>query len=616
MAAAEDGNVLLDEEKMAREVGPGTVRLGPPSAVTYGAGLRSVALSGAGAERLFPGQGAPRLRQEWGAVAVLLMVAVALPASIAAATHSLTIPRNDDWSYHKDLLELARTGSFKLDGWGAMTLVGQLVWSLAFVAVLGTHPWVPNVSVAALSCLGVTAAYWLGRLQLTKKMAVVCVLLVIGAPGFLLNTTSYMTDLPAFSAAMICLALGVSGLSRQGRGRCALLLACIAVGLFGFSVREFDVAAPLSVLVVGAARDSSHRRWYALAGLFLALACAAIYGGASSLPGAQKSSFGLPGNQTLQTVVAMYFTLAFALSPLVPLLWRRRRRSGVVRAAGTALTTAFVGAVLMARQGSVFTLASYLGRQGVAGDAILNGGRPDLFDRPLWGLLNVTAVLSGAALAGLMVALPVGEMARRWLVLSPPKAVTVTFAAVDGFVLLTYALFVRESFFDRYLMALILVLAVVAASCCGRGHRRTFPDVTGPAYMLAGIAALSVAVAAGFTTLNADAYDGAAWSAGLTAVRLGVPASEVDAGFAWVGAHSRAVAIAGRRVPGSPRYETWYDQMFRGTGPGLCAVVSASPLHAAGLSYVGEAHYDLLAFAVPERLLLYRRDAPGCPSNW
>ena len=65
-----------------------------------------------------------------------------------------------------------------------------------------------------------------------------------------------------------------------------------------------------------------------------------------------------------------------------------------------------------------------------------------------------------------------------------------------------------------------------------------------------------VAAVATVITLNADAYDAARWSAGDKAVAAGVPATMVDAGFEWVGSHQSAVALPGRRVPGSPFYET------------------------------------------------------------
>ena len=154
----------------------------------------------------------------------VLGVAFGLPVALGAFTHSLGIPNNDDWSYRWDLSQFVKTGGLRLDGWGAMTLVGQLVWSAPFVLLLGEHFWVPGFSVAVLGVLGITSAYWLARQVIGRRLSTACVLVVIVFPGFLCNTTSYMTDVPAFSTEMMCLALGVATLQHNGRRRWVLLV--------------------------------------------------------------------------------------------------------------------------------------------------------------------------------------------------------------------------------------------------------------------------------------------------------------------------------------------------------------------------------------------------------
>ena len=92
-----------------------------------------------------------------------------------------------------------------------------------------------------------------------------CVLVVLALPGFALSTSSFMTDVPAFSAEAICLAIAAVALGREGRSRWGLLAAALAVGCFGFSVREFDIAAPLAAIGALALQDRGHRLTYGLA---------------------------------------------------------------------------------------------------------------------------------------------------------------------------------------------------------------------------------------------------------------------------------------------------------------------------------------------------------------
>ncbi len=59
-------------------------------------------------------------------------------------------------------------------------------------------------------------------------------------------SASYMNDVPAFSLAMVCLALGARGIRRDG-GNLGWLCASLTVGLVGFTMREYVIIAPLAV---------------------------------------------------------------------------------------------------------------------------------------------------------------------------------------------------------------------------------------------------------------------------------------------------------------------------------------------------------------------------------
>ena len=208
-----------------------------------------------------------RRRPPWAATDTLIVVGlvalgVALPAAAALWSHAFGIPRYDDWAYRRVLSEFVNTGHISLVGWGAMTLVGQVCWAAAFCHRL----WWASMGGRRLGGgrfghRDRRSAYWLARAVVGRAWGAACTLLVLAVPGFLVNTSTFMTDLPALSAEVACLALGVAALGRTGGARWALIAGSMAVGCAGFSVREFDLAAPMAVLVVLALQDGTGAVW-------------------------------------------------------------------------------------------------------------------------------------------------------------------------------------------------------------------------------------------------------------------------------------------------------------------------------------------------------------------
>ena len=555
----------------------------------------------------------------WAIAGVLAVVAVV--ALLAALTHSLGIPRNDDWAYRRVLAEFARTGQLKFVGWGSMTLVGQILWATPFVLVFGGGQWVPSISTAVLAGIGLVCAYLLARGQLSRGSAIASVLLVVALPGFALNTADFMTDVPAFSAEMACLLLGALAVRSTGPAQLAWLGGSMVAGLFGFSIREFDIAAPAAVVVVLAASRRLELRACALAAAGLLGACGAVYWWASSLPGGQPKALGLPTSASLEVLGGAYFTLSFMVSPLVPwavVRWRAWRLGPSSAAAAIALAA---GLLLVAHHHPLF-IGNYLDQQGAGGGRVLAGTRPELFPVAAWEAFRVIALVAGAGFAGALVALGADGLIGRSLgrgahFYDQPKATVeveggllLAFTWLSAGVLVGYGLLFRAAFWDRYLWPVVFGVAVLLL-----GRRRASP----PGYLkvlrplrvaLTSSLALLVGVVAVAVTLNADAYDAARWSAGEDLVKAGYPPGAIDAGFDWVGDHATVVARPGRAVASAPGYEMWYDQMFPGFQD--CALVSGSRLLWTSLRLVRITSYDEVAFAGTEHLYIYVAHSPRC----
>lgn len=597
-------------------------------------------------------EGADVLRERraatWGtdalAVAGLLVLGVALPAVVGLWAHSLSIPRDDDWAYRRVLFDFVRTGQYSLVGWGSMTLVGQVLWSAPFVLVLGARPWVPSLAVASLATAGVVAAYLLARGQLGRAKAGGAVLLLVALPGFALSTVDFMTDVPALSAEMVCLLLGAFALRSLGRRQSVWLALSMGAGVFGFSVREFDLAAPGAVLVAMAWSDRPKLKVCATWAAALLVACGAIYLWTAGLPGTQAKALSLPGALSWETLGGGYFTLCFCLSPVLP---GALRRSGVSRrdnppalAALAAACALVVGGLLVTGHHPLF-IGNYLDRQGPGGNRVLAGTRPELFPGPFWLGLKVIALGSGAALAAVLGTTGFNVANLRGTSPKPqpqlkaeciPAAQNATregrlllvFTLASAAILVGYGLFARAAFWDRYLWpvafgAAVLMLKTSNGAPCLLGGSETSARSTGAwgktlrglvRRAVAGTTALVVGATAVALTLNSDSYDAARWSAGQELVDAGYEASAVDAGFEWVGSHTTAEAAPGRPAAGAPEYEQWYDQMFWPSR--VCSVVSASPLLWPSLRLRAILGYSEVFIAFPEHLYIYAVDNPRC----
>ena len=550
----------------------------------------------------------PRVWSEadWRIVGALCGVVVLLPALVSLAAGSFSLPQNDDWAYRRTAEHFAQTGHMVFTGWGVMTLVGQILWSWPFLRLLGDHGWVFGISTAVLAVIGILCAYYVARRVLEPSWAATAVLLVAAVPGFAWSTSTFMTDVPAFVAETACLALGVAALSRQGWPRWALLGGAMAVGLFGFSIREFAVAAPIAVLLCAGAGDSHRRRWYLAAAFVGLVVCSVLYWWSTRLPGSIHQTITGPSGASIVGAAHEYYTMAFMLSPVVALAAWRRIKWRLSRATVTAFGVFVLGAAI-AVQSHVLLLGNYLQPLGFVGAALLLGARQAVLPAPLWDLLNLVGLVSGGLLAGIAVTVVDRRTFRRWSASEwgTPIGVVWVFGAVYATGVVAYGSITSE-FYDRYLWPLVFVVAVLLLHYNQPAPRREWPPrVNGIVVALSALLVFATTA----LTINADTYSAARWHAGQIAVSHGVPAKSVDAGMEWVGAHATGVVNKSLH-PTAPAYEPWYalvEPDFR-----ECAVVSGSPLSYPTLDFVKTLNYEVLGFVGSGTLYIYLSSAPGC----
>jgi hypothetical protein len=559
------------------------------------------------------------------AILILVMIGVGIPLLIGVASGAVLVPHNDDFNYRRVALGLYEHGQIELTGWTVMSLIGQLALVQPFLWLFGGAAWAFAAMTATLAVVGIVASYLMTRHVLPTLRSFIAVLTVLLFPGFLLNTTSFMTDVPAYAGEAACLALGVVALHRQGAPRWRWIVASLATGCFAFSIREFALAAPVAVLVSAAASANDRRVRYLVAGAVLLASCGAIYYVTAHLPGQGTASLAPLSEKNVQRTLSGMTTLGFALVPalIVGAAWWLPRSHLPDSLAGAMVAIALLGGSLLAILSGSWIPTQLVGnllvQEGAPGSGALAGGRPILFQSPWWEAMNLLALLAtilGAAVIGGATGLAIRRHANADLGSLVRKLGSVTGMLVVFSVLLAAGLIafgLVASMFDRYLWPLALPLAALlliepswAREMPGRGWRIPIPVSAGAT----GLATVILLASSLVLLLNSDAFDAARWRIGEQAVREGFAAETVDAGMEWVGYH--ATGIADTQAVATPS-EMWYDGWWPSFH--LCAMVSSSLLNIPGfrLEFADTEAYRIYLFAGDQApLYLYRIDQPGC----
>jgi len=541
-----------------------------------------------------------------GALLGVLGFCIGLPLVSAITTGAISIPHNDDWAFFRILFHLTETGELQLVGWNEMTFVGQLLWAYPVALLFESIAAVTSVN-ALIAGLGLWLTYVLGRRFVTNRWALLIAFTVGIYPGFAVNVTTFMTEPTAFAAQLGCLLLGISAISSRGRTRRGYLLLSLLVGLYGFSIREFALAAPIAVMIGVLASEVREKRllsFSVVAGSAGAVAALGLYLWRQSLGGGTSHIFEPNlGQMVLIDLPQSYFTVSLALIPAMVFLGARRRwEMDLAKVAvaivviAIALLTVFVSAgdptCCYTSNGSVIR-GNLLMERGPLGSQVLPGQRPAM-PAPLWLAISLAAVGAGVLIATRFV------NASRWSSrdvkrISPELLVLWSFGAISlGSIVFRSSL--GGPIFDRYLTPLILVGAIGLA----RSGSESEPRVTRTAGIV--VAALGVTYLALIS--SGHSFDAARWRAAQQVVDSGIDADDVDGGFEWVGYHYEGTAnesIPPRAILGvGPGYLDSFPRT------GNCMLVSSSEALSGRFEAAGSVEYSTFFGLRTESLWIYR----------
>ena len=468
---------------------------------------------------------------------------------------------------------LYQHGRLEFTGWAVMTLVGQLAATMPLLWLTSGSAIAFALTTAGFAVVAVVASYSLARRVLSPGRAGLAVLLAILVPGFMLYTTAYMTEVPAFAMEMSCLAIGAAALERSPDAhRWRWLAASLAVGCYAFSIREYALAAPLAVLVAAAASDRGGRRSPYLVGLVLvavAGACLSIYGFTAALPGQGGVGLEAPTPETTRRVLDAIGLLSFALAPAlliavlrwVPHWWRSRQwlAAALGGLAGAALAVIFNLDRLLAPfgegagNGPDMFVGNVFTAHGTLDVGLLAGDRPVLYAAPGLGAVERRRPgrhLRRLCLRGRVPGRGASSTARCDQVSSRPTPL----GSVPGMVAVFVVVFGAGTIDPRSHGDPVRSLHVAARPAAGdpaapsagpsvrptdsrwgSPARRPRPGPPAARRPVRRPGRVAVGDSSLVLLLNAAAFDAARWRMGDEAVRLGFAAETVDAGFEWVG---------------------------------------------------------------------------------
>lgn len=519
--------------------------------------------------------------REWSVIGVLLiaLVAVGLPLTLAITSGSISIPHNDSWAYSRIAVDFARTGSIHLINWNRASLVGQFVplGPLGRLLVLQQC----YVAVLALVTLGCVYQFFLARAEARTALVLTAVMMFF--PGFGLLATSFMEDVPMLAGVFGCLVLGDVALRRNSQ---LVLVLAVLAGLWGFTVREQALAAPVAVLIAYYVqlRGSGERGLRSLSPLLtisvIAVSCVVAFEKwRRALPNSDTGNSHFSPHIFVNGCIASYFTLALLVCPVVLTRVDPRRwsRSATLVAGLTALLAVY--GVIRLKSGLL--LGNYFDRYGPY-PAAGNGLRHPI-PAVLWAAAVCIAVVSGVLLSGAVVT--------HWRQLDLPLGLF-TVMTILGTV---YEIAQGQQVFDRGMLVFIPAAALLAVE-----SKRSVPRIR----LRAEWGAVTIlALVSLLVTMNGLAYDAARWHA---AQQLhdhsGIPVSDIDAGLEWVGWHYTGVTVQSDTVNS-------LDDAFPGTRS--CVVVSATPV--SGVHVVATYTYRTWVIAGSSRIYAYQK--AHCPTQ-
>jgi hypothetical protein len=496
------------------------------------------------------------------AFALVAAVAVVVPVVVAHHYGALGIPRDDDWSYLRTLFHWIDTGHLNFNGWVSMTFLGQLALAAPIAKIAPGHITPIQIFTALLGLGGLAAVMSLG-LTLGRKLWVATgvALLVAVAPFWGALSVSFMTDVPAFAMSMIAVAIGARALLRRPVSM-PLVQVSLAVGLLGFTIREYAAIPALAVAAVAgclfvAERDWRRVRTLVLSALVILLAAIVFVVLWRTVPAAKALHPDIPNGHSIRNAYykgsGLFRLLGLVLTPAILAVGPVRivRRSWRANPDLTIWATVGTGAALAfsAQQAPNIAFAgNYIVPNGVLSTDVSAGRRPDIFPAGVFTTLTVVGTVA-AVLLVLATVPAIVDFATRWrerdFTVRRPVQALATLTLTGYIAAYGVAALLRMPIYDRYLLPLIPLAGLLLLGALPVERNATESRVRDHAStrLAVGTAAFVAIAAVGLAySLDSAAFDGTRWRVATAALHEGWSARQISGGFEWNNFHSNRAA--------------------------------------------------------------------------
>ncbi len=474
-------------------------------------------------------------------------------------------PLNDDWSYSKAVENLVNHGRLEFTDFTSMTLVAQVLWGALFSLPFGFSFLALRLSTVVLGAVGVAAAY-----ALLRELGVGRLLSLLGAAVLGLNplyfslSLSFMTDVP-FTVASL---LSILFFTRSFRTDAFVdVLAGFAFATVVVLIRQPGIVVPFAYAIAFFVRWGWTRKTLTQA----IIPAGAVFAVVTLYPVVIKATVGLPANfigaqglaegirssaaddflsvprAILDRLWVQLLYVGLFIFPLAPLaaasvsqrLRSRSDRRQVIAALSALLTG--IGAILLAR-GTLMPVSGNVLFDVGLGPLLLRDtyllGLPHFPSAPpvFWAVMTAAAALGATTLIACLwgARKPIVEARLE----SPSRRdVRLLFVLLVG---LVYVVGVavstaspQYSFFDRYVVFLLVPAIAVVAKAAPAANRRAAPALAA-AIVLVGLYGLFSVT----QTHDYLAWNRARWQALRDLTHQGVPPAKIDGGFefnAWYG---------------------------------------------------------------------------------
>ena len=459
---------------------------------------------------------------------VVLTVAVGAWAIlfVAIPPSRQEFPLIDDWSFTKLAIRMARGHGFKYDGWPSMPLLGQCLWAMPFIRLLGDSFVVTRISTLLLTGISLVALYDLLKSEpgISSESAAFGTAAFAFNPFFFIMSGTFMTDVPALAFSLISLALvrraAVSGNS-------VAILAGGLAAILAATTRQNAVAAPLAMALFPAKDPVARRKAWGFAVLLPLAACLAAALWFSLQPKVNVRSTSWPTSEHITDMLLRHDQI-LGLSAVPLLVLRPRRMINPVFLFWLAVVGIWTWGWIYFN--NLWYRQPYLAHiQPLAGDIIRATG---IYFHGSWSpwadpVIRVSLTVIGCfGLAGMIAG--TGGSAR----IGPAGWAILLFTGIH---LLLMSM--TRPVYDRYTIVLLpcLVLRMIP-------RREPGPGMS-PRWRF-GMVALGLLVA-GSISLMHDwlTWNAARWELGRRAIARGVDPEDIEGGLEWNGWHASKIRI-------------------------------------------------------------------------